>query len=147
MSVFWHFWVKYNKKIVILCRIIWAINVVNIGLTCSNIIKKSVCLIHYSTERAFACYNESTLDMKVLVKTSVLKWIKWLDIVWNWIIGFCWRWKNGSCMQANGLVRFKLFKANDVEKNSASLIGRFLMKWRVFSRFSEKTEKKWYDRL
>ena len=30
-------------------------------------------------------------------------------------------------MQVNGLVRFKLFKANDVEKNSASLIGRFLM--------------------
>ena len=34
--------------------------------------KKSVYLIHYSMERAFAYYKESTLDRKVLVKTSVL---------------------------------------------------------------------------
>ena len=33
--------------------------------------KKSVYLIHYSTEQAFACYNESNLDRKVLVETSV----------------------------------------------------------------------------
>ena len=72
MSVFWHFWVKYTKKFVISCRIVWSINVVNIGLTCFNMNKKSVYLIHYSMERAFACYNESTLDRKVLVKTSVL---------------------------------------------------------------------------
>ena len=36
---------------------------------------KTFHLIHYSTEWAFACYNESTLDRKVVVETSVLKWI------------------------------------------------------------------------
>ena len=48
MSVFWHFWVKYTKKFVISCRIVWSINVVNIGLTCFNMNKTSVYLIHYS---------------------------------------------------------------------------------------------------
>ena len=51
---------------------VFGINVVNIGLTCFNMNKKSVYLIHYSMEWAFACYNESTSDRKVLVETSVL---------------------------------------------------------------------------